>query len=118
MAEHTRGPWTLGNKTPSGDRMVFSNHGAVGKLVAYVPKHDVGKDQRDANTALIAAAPDLLAACQATLDGIDHACKHADYREARLAHADPAAGRCHPQSDQVTRPFARRNLPCPACPSW
>ena len=66
MSEHTPGPWELAWED--------GKHGVIGqttggKLVAIVGNNpdDGRNDERKANARLIAAAPDLLAACEAVL---------------------------------------------------
>ena len=60
-AQHTPGPWSIDRAY--GDCCVA---GRDGDRIAAVYGYDYGEDE--ANAALIAAAPDLLAACQAVLD--------------------------------------------------
>lgn len=70
-AAHTRGPWTLHHFTEHADKGAASyevhpatdEHGT--RTIARVTvEKTIGAKQRKANAALIAAAPDLLAALQ------------------------------------------------------
>lgn len=60
MAEHTPGPWTI---DPPHDGNYPIREGPDGYLIATVWKDDSGFQEGDAR--LIAAAPDLIAACRA-----------------------------------------------------
>lgn len=60
---HTRGPWQLSNATPAGRFVGSSPDGVLGIAMAFGDT----PDEQDANARLIAAAPDLLEACQAIL---------------------------------------------------
>jgi hypothetical protein len=71
MSGHTPGPWKLTEETTIGRPCIT---GRIG-LIAMLAVHDVGDAEWDADTAnarLIAAAPDLLAACEAVLSNLDH----------------------------------------------
>lgn len=78
--KHTPGPWFI--PTPSqdafGDYVIQSGaNGGYGVIATTNPK---GIDRPDANARLIAAAPDLLAACKnlsAALQGAIHDLKNA-----------------------------------------
>jgi hypothetical protein len=63
MAQHTPGPWKV-------ERINDTNYvmGRVGHVIAEVPADRNYKAKADVNAALIAAAPDLLAALEAVLD--------------------------------------------------
>lgn len=63
---HTPGPWEL----LAGDCRWIVSGGADGRTVASVETEDCGRRLRhaDADAALIASAPALLAACEALLD--------------------------------------------------
>ena len=70
---HTPGPWEI---RPHNDaeirdaRWIFAKSGLVCKDV-----YGDSLDQSDANARLIAAAPDLLAALQDTVESLDYAAK-------------------------------------------
>lgn len=64
MSKHTPGPWHTGNGNAT--RIIYAADGyAVADAKAY---HGVPIAQCEANAALIAAAPELLAACHYALD--------------------------------------------------
>jgi hypothetical protein len=68
-SKHTRGPWTWGHHNYDSFYQ-WSISGADGIDVASIDSlHDAGKtpEQHEANAALIAAAPELLAACEAAI---------------------------------------------------
>jgi hypothetical protein len=66
MSEHSEGPWTY--KETNNGRLVILN--ADGTPLADVWSFDdIGDDALRANATLIAAAPDLLAACELGQDG-------------------------------------------------
>ena len=84
--EHTPGPWRAAKMhTLVGIR---AGSGASVKRIARVYKASTATGITDAegeaNAQLIAAAPNLLAACRATLDGIDHACRDDGWRDSML----------------------------------
>lgn len=65
MSNHTPGPWSI-NEWPhtNADMSV----GAIGTpKIAIIPLRDVSINEQKANTRLIAAAPDLLEACEDSL---------------------------------------------------
>lgn len=76
MAEHTPGPWHAANWHPGGtwaNDLAVINPAAEGwdRMLAFLPdRGDGGRRQADAR--LIAAAPDLLAACEAQRAIIEH----------------------------------------------
>jgi hypothetical protein len=79
-AKHTPGPWTIGE--PQVHMMSgwqFYPIGPTGNAIAVASIQDA---HSDANAALIAAAPDLLAACEVLLDKADvvNTRKHAGLR--------------------------------------
>lgn len=71
---HTIGPWRI-NDMPLPSRKVIEIK-KNGEIIANIPYHSKGKcyamkqinDETRANVNLIAAAPELLAACKDTLD--------------------------------------------------
>lgn len=67
MPEHTPGPWTLGSF--DGNPAYVSVYGPNDELVADVHADEFDENEAEANARLIAAAPDLLAACEALVDG-------------------------------------------------
>lgn len=69
MSKHTPGPWQI--NAISNEREKISIIDADMCFVAEVWKTYVnGESRQQANASLIAAAPELLEACQALLDGI------------------------------------------------
>lgn len=70
-AGHTPGPWGYhGDKTRGGDRIVTHEGGEFGReaLAQALDFNEYARDvEADANARLIAAAPELLAACKALL---------------------------------------------------
>ena len=76
---HTPGPWAVfGIKTDAPVIHTVKN-GPAGVMVAIVSKEWGTEREKEANSQLIAAAPDLLEACNAALelrcpDGDDHEC--------------------------------------------
>lgn len=76
MSKHTSGPWTA---SPRQD----------GLYNIYAGPHDVALCVRPSNAALIAAAPDLLAALQSMLEG-NH--NQQDVRESARAAITKATG--------------------------
>jgi hypothetical protein len=62
MSEHTPGPWI-----PSASRVNANNDESI-CWIAPLVGHDVCGDREIANARLIAAAPDLLAACRAVVE--------------------------------------------------
>lgn len=67
MAEHTPGPWATSNR-PDGDVEITDKDGSV-LASAYGDNCDPKCWPVAANAAVIAAAPELLAACKAALTG-------------------------------------------------
>lgn len=66
-ATHTPGPWALDCRTAGTGRTILAEDQSRYVAVAIVPS----SAETDANAALIAAAPDLLAASSLLLDWID-----------------------------------------------
>jgi hypothetical protein len=65
-AKHTHGPWNIEYGTAQqgdGNWIVDSDDNGTLSRLAMVAFHDEGEGETYANTHLIAAAPDLLAAC-------------------------------------------------------
>lgn len=72
MSAHTPGPWTLGSRVVSADTHDTFNV-AVALLSSAREAPELSRDERAANGRLIAAAPDLLAACERVIDALkDH----------------------------------------------
>ena len=68
MSKHTPGPWTIADDNGTDIGIIARKRGRGGQMVAMVTvDEDVPQDddERLANARLIAAAPDLLAACKA-----------------------------------------------------
>ena len=84
-ARHTPGPWTYpggtGNFVGGPDRLRIADLGGLER----------SPEERQANARLIAAAPDLLAACKSVLDSVPFASYRGDGEleecEARLRFA-------------------------------
>jgi hypothetical protein len=66
MSGHTPGPWTL-ERDRSQSLSIYSGMVFIGEVLHEV---DEPGDQEKANASLIAAAPDLLAACRTALDSL------------------------------------------------
>ena len=68
---HTAGPWSaeLLNKRQSNEHWRVGNAAAGNDIVAELMDYVSYPEERDKNAALISAAPDLLAACEAIVDG-------------------------------------------------
>lgn len=66
-AKHTPGPWALGGETPNKFRIVAVDD-TEKFTIASVVRMDAYPSQSRGNAFLIAAAPDLLQACQDMLD--------------------------------------------------
>ncbi len=66
---YTPGPWSalLKNKGRSDEHWCVGN--AENEIVAELTDYISYPEERDKNAALISAAPDLLAACEAIVDG-------------------------------------------------
>lgn len=78
---HTPGPWKVVGRTSRyhdlGDTtdyaLAVETDDAAACEIALVYTGDVASDQAEADARLIAASPDLLAACRAAFDYLDHA---------------------------------------------
>lgn len=69
---HTPGPWSIvGHAFPGLNREDRPLIDACGDTLGVVRGSGVVASIRDANARLISAAPDLLAACEELLDGIE-----------------------------------------------
>lgn len=73
-AKHTPGPWTF--EHVSQDVVDIKSDGPKWKAVATIKANklgagEVGADELSSNARLIAAAPDLLAACEKAADAFD-----------------------------------------------
>jgi len=75
MSAHTPGPWTLdprGGGVVRGSKVYQYARGAGQRQLALACLHDdLGPEEREANARLIAAAPDLLEACEAVLKRLE-----------------------------------------------
>lgn len=69
MAEHTPGPWTAHNSQGGRPVIVYADGFAVCHCQTFHGKHQCG--QMEANAKLIAAAPDLLKACNGLLQMLE-----------------------------------------------
>ena len=65
VTEHTPGPWNL-SANEDGRTYVEASNDTADDIAALLMDHD--QQQNAANARLIAAAPDLLAACKAALN--------------------------------------------------
>lgn len=82
VAPHTPGPWTLAGPTGDHKRIIVCNdYDGWHSLDVEVDSDDCDYDTAMANAKLIAAAPELLDACQAVVKALDH----------RNASLDPAS---------------------------
>ena len=63
-AKHTPGPWNVGKTTM--DRLIYADSEHAFDLA--IVRNGGSDEETEANAALIAAAPDLLAACKTALD--------------------------------------------------
>ena len=93
MGKHTPAPWRIDDEWIR-PRVVADGIG----VVAIMAEHDIGQqewDQDEANAALIAAAPDLLAACKQVLASYERGgvIARADVAGAVLAAVEKAEGR-------------------------
>lgn len=66
-SKHTPGPWVVGAQLDHLNRLTIRCQPRDGHLVALVELPSGGPAEMRATAALIAAAPDLLAACEAAL---------------------------------------------------
>lgn len=66
MSKHTPGPWMMSASKRGGFEIVADDRGTYGGPFVVASRSDVDhrSDESVANCALIAAAPDLLAACR------------------------------------------------------
>lgn len=69
-SKHTPGPWTVRPDPPNLESLIHSDAGG-GVWIARVMFGIGTPDQRDANAALMASAPDLLSACEEALGLIE-----------------------------------------------
>ena len=82
---HTPGPWILracSTNCNSGRRTLYVMNSLPdidGKCVANVIAGPTSNPAWDANACLIAAAPDMLAACKELLAEVEHAIRQAGY---------------------------------------
>lgn len=86
MSKHTEGPWTVDETKALGaygvwtDYATHPGHDGAGygsQICSVMPttkQEEITREQRDANARLIAASPELLAACVAVLAWADREC--------------------------------------------
>lgn len=105
-AKHTPGPWTAEDTTEGNTREIQRFHDCelgfqiwAKQRIAFTERQNVGADVEAANARLIAAAPELLAACKraeasawlvATSGNADAVAIHEELRTA-IAKAEGAA---------------------------
>ena len=65
MSKHTPGPWTISDRDSVGDNIFGPNNERIANT------YGLFEEKWAANARLIAAAPDLLAACKAAMDFMD-----------------------------------------------
>ena len=72
--KHTEGPWSLDGVSDRDNTIKISEKCLCGKghnAIAYVSPRAFYKDDQEANARLIAAAPELLAACHLVLKALE-----------------------------------------------
>jgi hypothetical protein len=92
----TPGPW----KVDEPYRNEVYIDGANGRTVAFVTHNDDERKEQAADACLIAAAPDLLAACKALLEGIDEYWATLPEGKAAIDAARAAVARAEGREDQ------------------
>lgn len=78
MSEHTKGEWFLDFD------IISTEPKRQGKIIASIVFGQVGAKEAKANARLIAAAPDLLEACNDFLKGWLHFCDCIDFGKSNL----------------------------------
>lgn len=68
---HTPGPWQIDGEAAECQARITADGEPIADVFGLDRGDDDG-DEANANVALIAAAPDLLAACESALDVVDH----------------------------------------------
>ena len=66
--KHTRGPWILNGKSPSGSAVICRGPEVGWNIALALPTAIPGNDTMESNAILIAAAPDLLALAKLVLE--------------------------------------------------
>lgn len=66
MSRHTPGPWVRGQGR-NAPQIIEGDGRVAPKIIAEIYYYRMTNTERDANARLVAAAPDLLAACEAVL---------------------------------------------------
>ena len=92
-AAHTPGPWQIEwNAAQSGEGHYITDSNDMGELsrIAAVLFHDDADGETRANARLLAAAPELLAACKSMIEWDDREHDHAVDFSARMALCDAA----------------------------
>jgi hypothetical protein len=93
---HTPGPW----RTRPQLTQVYGREGDQRLIASCGVSAHISKEEKAANTLLIAAAPDLLAACQAFVDamnaGRDGDASHSELLMTALDRADAAIAKAQP----------------------
>lgn len=67
--QHTPGPWRVGTPGPNGCYTIGTERGLMTAMIAHSINMAGQKVEAEANACLIAAAPELLAALDAILNG-------------------------------------------------
>ena len=90
-AAHTPGPWKFGKELTarSGEWLVSFDAGSKGRGIA-IAETRAGSGNEEANARLIAAAPDLLAACKSMIEWDDREKDHAVDFSARMSLCEAA----------------------------
>jgi hypothetical protein len=70
MSPHTPGPWTVQDGKVSAFNIIANTRKGVPKIIAQIGGYF--RVDREANAYLIAAAPDLLAACYQAISVLRH----------------------------------------------
>ncbi len=90
-AQHTKGPWRVAKRFPHQAFFEVEHQnkapGAASLVVARVTCRASWAEEQEANARLIAAAPDLLAACQVAFDQTCSVGRAKDWEQLRAAIA-------------------------------
>ena len=86
QATHTPGPWHIGDRFCG--RFIYDARGWAVADFRGAPDSKIPSAQKDANGALIAAAPDMLAALQEAVRSLDYACTALEAPQASAMRAN------------------------------